>query len=121
MIILGEKKQLSASFRTNSTHSRQQAQQKIGQQNQNVPNKFSIFCLNIEDCTKSVASWMKYSDGSRIGSGARILYSLLLGKGELIVFGGIRKEQTLAQERSEDYGSGVCNEVLFIKPPQGAI
>lgn len=85
-------------------------------------DKFSIFCLDIEDIVgdKCTANWIKYPDGPRVGPEVRILYSLVLGKGELIVFGGIRKELS-AQGQTEDHDSEVYNEVLFIKPPQYAI
>lgn len=86
-------------------------------------DRFSIFCLNINTIfeDKSTANWIKYPDYSNIGPEVRILYSLVLGKGELIVFGGIRKELMSVPGQTDDNDSEVYNEVLFIKPPQYAI
>lgn len=86
-------------------------------------DKFSIFCLNINSIfdDKCTANWIKYPEDSYISPEVRILYSLVLGKGELIVFGGIRKELMSVQEQTDDNDSEVYNEVLFIKPPKYSI
>lgn len=82
----------------------------------------SIFVLDItnvlsDDCN---ASWIPLKQDDHSGPDERILYSLVVGKGELIVFGGIRKEHsTLGNTDVDD--SVVYNDLHFINPPRYVI
>lgn len=82
----------------------------------------SIFVLDItnvlsDDCN---ASWIPLKQDDYSGPDERILYSLVVGKGELIVFGGIRKEHsTLGHTDVDD--SVVYNDLHFINPPRYVI
>lgn len=86
-------------------------------------NTLAIFVLDIskvltEEC---VASWISLQQNDQSGPDERILYSLVLGRGELIVFGGIRKEQTTIQGQTETDDSEVYNDLHFINPPRYVI
>lgn len=86
-------------------------------------NTLAIFVLDIskvlnEEC---VASWIPLKLNDQSGPDERILYSLVLGRGELIVFGGIRKEQTTVQGQTETDDSEVYNDLHFINPPRYVI
>lgn len=83
-------------------------------------NTLSIFVLDItnvlsDDCS---ASWIPIKQNDHSGPDDRILYSLVVGKGELIVFGGIRKEQTTLQGQPDVNDSVVYNDLYFINPPR---
>lgn len=80
-------------------------------------NTLSVFVLDItkvlDDCS---ASWIPLKQDSYSGPDERILYSLVAGKGELIFFGGIRKQQmTMHWSLLNDE---VYNDLHFINPPQ---
>ncbi|XP_012525965.1 F-box only protein 42 isoform X2 [Monomorium pharaonis] len=85
-------------------------------------NTLSIFVLDItnvlsDDCK---ALWIPLKQNDRSGPDERILYSLVVGRGELIVFGGIRKEySTLGHTDVDD--SVVYNDLHFINPPRYVI
>jgi len=85
-------------------------------------NTLSIFVLDItnvlsDDCN---VSWIPLKQTDHSGPDERILYSLVVGRGELIVFGGIRKEHsTLGHTDVDD--SVVYNDLYFIKPPRYVI
>lgn len=86
-------------------------------------NTLSIFVLDItnvlsDDCS---ASWIPSKQNDRSGPDERILYSLVVGRGELIVFGGIRKELTTLQGHPEVNDSVVYNDLYFINPPRYVI
>lgn len=81
----------------------------------------SIFVLDITNVLSDGcnASWIPLKD-DHSGPDERILYSLVVGKGELIVFGGIHKEHsTLGQTDVDD--SVVYNDLHFIKAPRYVI
>ncbi|XP_054007522.1 F-box only protein 42 [Hylaeus anthracinus] len=85
-------------------------------------NTLSIFVLDItnvlrDECT---ASWIPLKQNNQSGPDERILYSLVPGQGELIVFGGIRKEQFLQSHPVMDE-SEVYNDLHFINPPRYVI
>lgn len=85
-------------------------------------NTLSIFVLDItnvlsDDCN---ALWIPLKQNDHSGPDERILYSLVVGRGELIVFGGIRKEHsTLGHTDVDD--SVVYNDLHFINPPRYVI
>ncbi|XP_012278324.1 F-box only protein 42 [Orussus abietinus] len=86
-------------------------------------NTLAIFVLDItnvlsEECS---ASWVPLKKNNQSGPDERILYSLVLGRGELIVFGGIRREQTTIQGQTDVDDSEVYNELHFINPPKYVI
>ncbi|XP_014469024.1 PREDICTED: F-box only protein 42 [Dinoponera quadriceps] len=80
-------------------------------------NTLSIFVLDItkvlEDCS---ASWIPLKQDNYSGPDERILYSLVAGKGELIVFGGLRKQQTTMDWNLPK--DEVYNDLHFINPPR---
>ena len=83
-------------------------------------NTLGIFVLDItnvlfEEC---IASWVHLKQNDRTGPEERILYSLVLGRGELIVFGGIRKETATLQGQTDSDDSEVFNDLHFINPPR---
>lgn len=86
-------------------------------------NTLSIFVLDIANvlCDDCTASWMPLKQNGQSGPDERILYSLALGRGELIVFGGIRKERTTIQGRPDIDDSEVYNDLYFINPPRYVI
>lgn len=86
-------------------------------------NTLSIFVLDISNvlCDDCSASWVSLKQHVQSGPDERILYSLALGRGELIVFGGIRKERTTIQGRTEIDDSEVYNDLYFINPPRYVI
>jgi len=75
-------------------------------------NTLSIFVLDItnvlsDDCN---ALWIPLQQNDHSGPDERILYSLVVGRGELIVFGGIRSDDSV-----------VYNDLHFINPPRYVI
>lgn len=80
-------------------------------------NTLSIFVLDITKVLDDYsASWIPLKQDNYSGPDERILYSLVAGKGELIVFGGIRKQQmTMHWSRVNDE---VYNDLHFINPPR---
>lgn len=86
-------------------------------------NTLSIFVLDITNvlCDDCTASWVSLKQNGQSGPDERILYSLALGRGELIVFGGIRKERTTIQGRPDIDDSEVYNDLYFINPPRYVI
>lgn len=86
-------------------------------------NTLSIYVLDIsnvlsDDCD---ASWIPLKQNDHSGPDERILYSLVVGRGELIVFGGIRKEHSTLQGYSDVDDSVVYNDLHFINPPRYVI
>ncbi|KOC67193.1 F-box only protein 42 [Habropoda laboriosa] len=86
-------------------------------------NTLSIFVLDITNvlCDECSASWIPLKHNDQSGPDERILYSLVAGRGELIVFGGIRKEQTSIQNHPDMDESEVYNDLHFINPPRYVI
>lgn len=85
-----------------------------------VNEPLAIYILDIsnvlrDDCT---ASWVPWKQTNQTGPDERILYSLVLGKGELIVFGGIRNEKVTIQGQTVLDESEVYNDLHFINPPK---
>ena len=86
-------------------------------------NTLAIFVLDISNilCDECSASWVPLKHNDQTGPDERILYSLVLGRGELIVFGGIRKEHTTTQGQTDIDDSQVYNDLYFINPPKYVI
>ncbi|KAL2750713.1 F-box only protein 42 isoform X1 [Vespula maculifrons] len=86
-------------------------------------NTLSIFILDISKvlCDECSASWVPLKEIDQSGPDERILYSLVMGRGELIVFGGIRKEQTTMQSQPDVDDLEVYNDLHFINPPKYVI
>lgn len=123
-------------LRNNSNTDRQRQLESLRRMEEKIRNKkaqplkvfkkaestLSIFVLDItnvlsDDCN---ASWIPLKQDDHSGPDERILYSLVVGKGELIVFGGIRKEHsTLGHTDVDD--SVVYNDLHFINPPRYVI
>lgn len=84
-------------------------------------NTLSIFVLDITNvlCDECTASWIPLKYNNQMGPDERILYSLVAGRGELIVFGGIRREET-SLENHPDMDE-VYNDLHFINPPRYVI
>lgn len=119
--------------RTNSSINRQRRLESIRRieeklQNQKVvkksENTLAIFVLDIKNvlCNECTATWVPLKQqNNQIGPDERMLYSLVLGKGELIVFGGIRKEQATTNGQTDFDDSQVYNDLHFINPPKPVI
>lgn len=123
-------------LRSNSNTNRQRQLESLRRMEEKIRNKrtqvkvlkksentLSIFVLDIanvlsDDCS---ASWIPLKQNDRFGPDERILYSFVVGKGELIVFGGIRKELTTLQGHPEVNDSVVYNDLHFINPPRYVI
>lgn len=86
-------------------------------------NTLSIFVLDITNvlCDECSASWIPLKHSDQSGPNERILYSLVAGRGELIVFGGIGKEQASIQSHSDMDEPEVYNDLYFINPPRYVI
>lgn len=86
-------------------------------------NTLSIFVLDIKNvlCDECSASWIPLKHDGQSGPNERILYSLVVGRGELIVFGGIGKEQTAMQNHPNVDEPEVYNDLHFISPPRYVI
>lgn len=83
-------------------------------------NTLSIFVLDITNvlCNDCTASWVPLKQNYQSGPDERILYSLVAGRGELIVFGGIRTQQALLQGHPETDETEAYNDLHFINPPR---
>ncbi|XP_015589723.1 F-box only protein 42 [Cephus cinctus] len=83
-------------------------------------NTLAIFILDVTNviCEESSASWIPLKQNDLAGPDERILYSLVLGRGELIVFGGIGKEQATVQGLTDTDDLEVYNDLHFINPPR---
>lgn len=101
-------------------------EEKIRNKNKKVvkkaENTLSIFVLDItnvlsDDCN---AAWIPLKQDDHSGPDERILYSLVVGKGELIVFGGICKEHSTLGGHT-DVNDFVYNDLHFINPPRYVI
>ena len=86
-------------------------------------NTLAIFVLDITNVLRDEcsASWVPLQQNGQSGPDERILYSLVLGRGELIFFGGIRKDQTTIQGHPDTDDSEVYNDLHFINPPRYVI
>ncbi|XP_034950918.1 F-box only protein 42 [Chelonus insularis] len=87
-----------------------------------IVNGLSIFVLNIANvlCEDRIATWVKQSKCAQKGPEERILYSFILGKGELIFFGGM-KRVLVTNGHTESDSSEVFNDVHFLNPPRYTI
>lgn len=97
--------------------SRRNSHQKVAKKRENTLAMFVLDVTKVlhDEC---IASWVKLQQNDRTAPDERILYSLVLGRGELIVFGGIRKEQATVQGQTDTDDSEVFNELYFLNPPR---
>ncbi|XP_001602114.1 F-box only protein 42 [Nasonia vitripennis] len=113
-------KQLESLRRMEERLQNRKAQSKAAKKTENT---LAIFVLDISNilCDECSASWVPLKQSDQTGPDERILYSLVLGRGELIVFGGIRKEQATIQGQTDIDDSQVFNDLHFINPPKYVI
>lgn len=113
-------KQLESLRRMEERLQNRKAQQKTAKKTENTLATFVLDIGNIL-CDECSASWVSLKQNDQTGPDERILYSLVLGRGELIVFGGIRKEQTTLHGHTDIDDSQVYNDLHFINPPRYVI
>lgn len=75
-------------------------------------------CLYVLDISQAVSnghvSWRMIKKQSSAAPEEIILYSLVLGKGELIMFGGIQKDLNSRQQVGESVPEVVSNSLHFM-------
>lgn len=118
--LANRQKQLESLRRMEERLQNRKAQSKVTKITENT---LAIFVLDISNilCDECSASWVPLKQSDQTGPDERILYSLVLGRGELIVFGGIRKEQATIQGQTDIDDSQVYNDLHFINPPKYVI
>lgn len=103
--------------------SEEELQKKLQQKNQ--PPKMAMFVLDISEVLENCAAeWLPIKSVAYGGPEATILYSLVIGNGELIMFGGIRKESGFTMNEREDTenpSDTVSNSLHFITAPHTSI
>ena len=86
-----------------------------------ICQRLSMFVLDISQALESqVVSWMDVrSNASLEAPDETILYSLTLGRSELILFGGIQKDvSSMTMRSSQAHNSAdVSNSVYYLTPP----
>ncbi|XP_049815800.1 F-box only protein 42 [Schistocerca nitens] len=86
-------------------------------------SSMSMYVLDISNVlSHCVVRWLPVKENR--GPEEMILYTLVAGKGELIMFGGIQKDATsiAASAQQSSYGSNtVSNSLYFITSPKGII
>lgn len=90
------------------------------------PQRTMVMCVlditNVleEECS---AQWLPFGpEGSGVGPEETILYSLVAGRGEMIMFGGIHREATTLLTNSQMNGANnLSNSLHFISAPHGVI
>ncbi|XP_011502538.1 PREDICTED: F-box only protein 42 isoform X2 [Ceratosolen solmsi marchali] len=114
--VVNRQKQLESLRRMEERLQIRKTQSKIVKKTENT---LGIFILDINNilCDECSASWIPLKQSNETGPDERILYSLVLGRGELIVFGGIRKKQVTIQGETDIDDSQVYNDLHFINPP----
>lgn len=90
-----------------------------------VPPRMAMFVMDISNVlTENTVSWLPLKavpDGSPEDT---ILYSLVAGNGELIMFGGIQKDATSITQQAQssvNISNTVSNSLHFITAPKGKI
>lgn len=92
----------------------------IFHENINPEKLLSMFVLDISKAISNhEVEWLQFcSNGSFESPEVSILYSLVEGRGELIMFGGIRKNADRGGENSDhDENDSVSNALYFLNPP----
>lgn len=82
-------------------------------------NAMCIYVLDIGEATeKRSVSWVPFPTESPLSFGPEemILFSLVLGRGELIMFGGIQKDLVSKRQEGEAVPDVVSNSLHFICP-----
>jgi F-box protein 42 len=88
-------------------------------------HRLAMYVLDISKATTDyVVEWLSYKSNTPIDSPEEaILYSLVKGRGELIMFGGIQKDISAMNARAAGHGGGhnendsVSNGLYFLTPP----
>ncbi|KAK9496535.1 hypothetical protein O3M35_013195 [Rhynocoris fuscipes] len=105
----------------NGEDSQQQQQEKP----KNQQPKMAMFVLDISEVLENgTAQWLTVKSIAPGGPEATILYSLVFGNGELIMFGGIRKEPGFTineREDAENPSDTVSNSLHLITAPPTSI
>lgn len=91
---------------------------KIFQKSPSVLTTKNPMCLYVLDISQAVSnghvSWRMIKKQSPAAPEEIILYSLVLGKGELIMFGGIQKDLNSRQQVGESVPEVVSNSLHFM-------
>ncbi|XP_076321536.1 F-box only protein 42-like isoform X2 [Tachypleus tridentatus] len=101
-----------------STYPSGRRQQRISSPSRNA---MCIYVLDIGEATeKRSVSWVPFPTESPMSFGPEemILFSLVLGRGELIMFGGIQKDLVSKRQEGEAVPDVVSNSLHFICPEQ---
>ena len=80
----------------------------------------SMFVLDISQAiSDNVVEWLEFfSDNSRETPEVAILYSLVEGRGELIMFGGLQKDVAMMRNQAAPTeNDSVTNALYFLTPP----
>ena len=85
----------------------------------NPEKLLSMFVLDISTAISDhEVEWLQFcSNDSFESPEVSILYSLVEGRGELIMFGGIRKNADRAENGDNDENDSVSNALYFLNPP----
>eukprot|EP00092_Neocalanus_flemingeri_P014613 GFUD01015764.1.p1 GENE.GFUD01015764.1~~GFUD01015764.1.p1 ORF type:complete len:698 (+),score=94.25 GFUD01015764.1:142-2235(+) len=84
-------------------------------------HRMTTYILDISNCkTEHYVTWLPLPPGSSIRAPQEsILYSLVLGRTELIMFGGLQKDVSLGTVRGQQNNSEtVSNCLYYLNPPQ---
>lgn len=80
-----------------------------------VRNPMCIYVLDISSaCTVGKVHWQPLQQVTSYGPEEIILYSLVLGRGEIIMFGGIQKYLSSRQQEGECLPEVVSNAIYFL-------
>ena len=83
-------------------------------------HKMSMFVLDISKAiSDNVVEWLQFfSNNSLETPEVAILYSLVAGRGELIMFGGLQKDVAMMRNQAAaNENDSVTNALYFLTPP----
>jgi len=83
--------------------------------------KMAMFVLDISSVREGVVAWLPVKCLPKRSPDATILYTLVHGKGELVMFGGIRKEPPILSFDQTVTIPAVSNSLHFISAPPSVI
>ena len=84
-------------------------------------HKMSMFVLDISKAiSDNSVEWLQFfSNNSLETPEVAILYSLVAGRGELIMFGGLQKDVAMMRNQAAaNENDSVTNALYFLTPPQ---
>lgn len=88
----------------------------------NARNPMCIYVLDISKaCSKNKVCWQPLQCITSYGPEEIILYSLVLGRGEIIMFGGIQKYLNSRQQEGECVPEVVSNAIYFLSATKSII